>query len=435
MTSSEAVLDGAIADLRGETPQVRETLSALGRLLGAALIDPPRNLLSFATAHLETGASDIVEVASALVGVDVPLVHVAVARILALAPSAVLVDDVATGAPGYELVDVGIDEQIAAPNDLAAFVPAAEGFGFDSVLVLTWEHGREKIALIVRRHDHERARAALSGLLSRARGIDNFYRGRTLQVTADKSIEFRPIAASTARRCDVVHAKAVWDEIDANVQGLVRHGELLAAAGLGASRGLLVVGPPGVGKTALCRVVADELPPGTTVLVVDAGITARGLGLLYDSLAQLAPAVVFLDDIDLLAGDRRGGTGGETLRELLTHLDGFAPAAPVLTVATTNVVDAIDPALIRAGRFDCLIEIKPPDRGARELILQRYLRAFGTFDHARLAGVTDGATGSDLREVVRRAVLERGADLTDADLFDVVATGRWRPAPSTGQYL
>ena len=437
MTSQDAVVrDGAIADLRGETPSVRDALSALGRLLGAALIEPPRNLQSFITTHLATAATDIASVSAVLRGVDAPLAHVAVARVLEFAPSAVLTDDLATGAPGYELVSVDVDEEVAAPNDLSAFVPAEEGFGFDAVIVLTWEHGRETISLKVRRRDQDRARAALATLLARARDVDNFYRGNTLQVIAtDRSIDLIPIAPSAARRSDLVHADSVWTEIDANVRGLAKHGDVLAAAGLGASRGLLVVGAPGVGKTALCRVIASELPVGTTILIVDAGISARGLGLLYDSLARLAPAAVFLDDIDLLAGDRRGGTAGESLRELLTHLDGFAPAAAVLTVATTNVIGAVDPALIRAGRFDSVIEINAPDRSARALILEGYLRPFGRFDVTGLAMITEGATGSDLREVVRRAVLERGADLSNADLFDVVSTGRWKPAPPTGQYL
>ncbi|MGH3493409.1 MAG: AAA family ATPase [Sciscionella sp.] len=101
-----------------------------------------------------------------------------------------------------------------------------------------------------------------------------------------------------------------------------------------------------------------------------------------------------------------GRLGGSALRELLTHLDGFTPTAPVVTIATTNVVDAIDLALIRAGRFDAVIKIGLPGRVARAQILQRYLRLFEGFGTDRIAAVTDGATGADLREIVRRAVLE-----------------------------
>ncbi len=431
-----ADLDGSLAGLRRESPQARDALSALGRLLGAALSEPPHNLTSFIGHHLRTTPSGVASVAAALRGVDEALVEVAAARLLAGAPSAVLADDAGSGSPGYQLVTVDIGEQLSAPDDLAAYLPAGEAFEFDGVLVLTWEHGAAKIALHVRRADHQAANAALAALLARARGADNFYRGKTLRVNAvDHGVRLTPMAPALADRSEIVLPAPVWAEVDANVGGLVKHGEVLATAGLGASRGLLIVGSPGVGKTALCRVIASELPPGTTILVVDAQVSSDGLGQLYESMVLLAPAAVFLDDIDLMAGDRRRGTARGALRELLTQLDGFAPTAAVLTVATTNEVAAIDPALIRAGRFDSVVEIGRPDREARAQILRRYLAPFGDIAVDRLASRTDGASGSDLREVVRRAVLEHGTEVTEAHLLDVVITGRWQPTAPTGQYL
>jgi SpoVK/Ycf46/Vps4 family AAA+-type ATPase len=189
-----------------------------------------------------------------------------------------------------------------------------------------------------------------------------------------------------------------------------------------------------VGKTALCRVIASELPEGTTTITIDSAVTAHGLAGLYESLHALAPAAVFLDDIDLIAGDRRGHAG-PVLRELLTHLDGFHPSAPVLTVATTNASKSLDPALVRPGRFDAVIEILPPDREGREEILRRCLAAIAAIDVRPVAAATEGVTGADLREIVRRTVLERGPDLTLADLLDVVSSGRWQPEPAVGQYL
>lgn len=426
----------ATGDLRGETAYVRESLAALGRLLGAELIAPRRDLPAFVREHLQAGPTDTAAVGALLLGVDAPLVHVAVSGLLHRAPDAVLADDTGVGSPGYGLVSVAVDTQVAAPDDLAAYLPAGQAFPFPAVLVLTWDNGRQVIALHVRRSDADTARDALADLIAAARGPANFYRGQTVRAVADdRFVDLQPVAPSTASRADVIHPAQVWAEIDATVGGLARHGHLLAGAGLAASRGVLIVGPPGVGKTALCRVIASELPAGTTVVLADGTSTPRGLGRLYESMTDLVPAAVILDDIDLLAGDRRSGGAGPALREFLTHLDGFTPAGAVVTIATTNDMTAIDPALIRPGRFDTVIQIGLPDGGARTRILDRLLAAFGEFDLDRVADATDGASGADLREIVTRAVLEHGPALTTAALLEVVRSGRWQPQLPIGQYL
>ena len=155
----------------------------------------------------------------------------------------------------------------------------------------------------------------------------------------------------------------------------------------------------------------------------------------YESVSTLCPAAVFLDDIDLLAGDRRHGTSGPELGEFLTHLDGFTPPSAVVTVATTNDVNAIDSALLRPGRFDSVIEVRPPGRVEREAILHHYLDALGEFDASKVAVMTQGATGAELREIVRRGVLEYGSALTEDALVELVRSARWKPEVPAGQYL
>lgn len=429
--------DDSLPDLLRDEPQhVRQSLRALARLLGVSVDRPNRDLKTFLLEHLGVPAAELVSVKADLVGVNAPLVQRVVGALLDRAPDAVIADDTGYGVPGFDVICVAVDEDVAVPVDLAAFLPAAQGLGFDAVLVLTSPANKLQLSIRARRDDRDRARAALAALLKRAKGEDNFFRGKTLQVAAtDWEIRFTPVPRRTVTRGDVLHDEAVWRAVDANIGGLARHGKALVAADLGAARGLLITGRPGLGKTALCRVIASELPEGTTIVLVEQGITPFGIRELYDSLESLAPVAVFLDDLDLMAGDRRSGAAGPLLGVLLSKLDGFTPSAPVVTVATTNNADIIDPALVRPGRFDAVVEVTPPSLELRRQILHRYVSPLADLDLTPVAASTEGASGADLREIVRRAVLERGSDLTTEHLQEVVATGRWKPAMPTGQYL
>lgn len=144
---------------------------------------------------------------------------------------------------------------------------------------------------------------------------------------------------------------------------------------------------------------------------------------------------MILEDIDAVATKTKRQSG--VFSEFLNALDGARVRDGILTLATTNDPGSLDPAIKRPGRFDSIVEVPLPDTAARQEILQLYLAQHGTnIDTARIAAALDGVTGADICEVVRRGVLEHGStNLTTRALHNICHTGRWKPLPSTGNYL
>src|SRR5690606_28321392 len=150
------------------------------------------------------------------------------------------------------------------------------------------------------------------------------------------------------------------------------------------------------------RVLAAELAGEITVVFCTATVMAEHMNDVYEGLAGLAPALVVLEDLDLVIGSR-GGSGSAALHRFLTALDGaFSRHRDVVTVATTNDPNGLDPAARRAARFDRFVEVPLPATRQRTAILARYLgRLAERVDLPAVAAVTDGASGADLREVVK----------------------------------
>ena len=210
-----------------------------------------------------------------------------------------------------------------------------------------------------------------------------------------------------------------------------RYGRL----GARAPKGVLLVGPPGTGKTLLARAVAGEAGVpffsinGSEFVEMFVGVGAARVRDLFDQARQRAPAIIFIDELDAL-GRVRGvpGLGGhdekeQTLNQLLAELDGFDPHGGLVLLAATNRPEILDPALLRAGRFDRQVLVDRPDKAGRIAILHVHLpkvRLAAGVDAVEIAALTAGFSGADLANLVNEAALlatRRGADSVEASDF------------------
>jgi ATPase family associated with various cellular activities (AAA) len=266
------------------------------------------------------------------------------------------------------------------------------------------------------------------GELDRLRRRLNVYRGQLLEVgiTPMGAVSLTFLDRPTTSREQVVLPEPVLDRIERHALGMAVHRAALTAAGQHLKRGLLLFGPPGTGKTHTARYLLGQMTGYTRLLLT--GRSLGAVGSVTELARDLQPAVVVMEDVDLVAADRSFGPGGSpVLFDLLDAMDGAAPDADLLFVLTTNRADLLEPALAaRPGRVDVAVEIGLPDAGARRLLLELYGRGvplqLTEDDVAAAVERSDGVTASFLKELVRRAVL---LALHDQDTLTAV----------TGQHL
>ncbi len=204
------------------------------------------------------------------------------------------------------------------------------------------------------------------------------------------------------------------------VVDFLKHPKKFLAVGAKIPKGVLLVGPPGTGKTMLARAVAGEASvpffsiSGSEFVEMFVGVGASRVRDLFTKAKKNAPAIIFIDEIDAVGRRRGSGMGGghdereQTLNQILVEMDGFETGTNVIVIAATNRADVLDPALLRPGRFDRRVHIGLPERKDREAILNIHFKKKPldeTVDISALAGKTAGSSGADLANIANEAAI------------------------------
>ncbi len=228
-------------------------------------------------------------------------------------------------------------------------------------------------------------------------------------VETDVDVSFENVAG-------VDEAKRELKEVVDFLQDPSSYGRL----GAHVPKGILLVGPPGTGKTLLARAVAGEagVPffsiSGSEFVEMFVGVGAARVRDLFEQARKTAPAIIFIDELDALGRARASGPMGtndekeQTLNQLLTELDGFDPSSGIILLAATNRPEILDPALLRAGRFDRQVLVDRPDRPGRRAILDVHVKKIKldpSTDLDQVAQLTAGFSGADLATLVNEAAL------------------------------
>ncbi|MDX1765436.1 MAG: ATP-dependent zinc metalloprotease FtsH [Candidatus Saccharimonadales bacterium] len=224
-----------------------------------------------------------------------------------------------------------------------------------------------------------------------------------------QKIKFKEVAGN-------IEAKEDLEE----VVDFLKHPKKFQAVGAKIPKGVLLVGPPGTGKTMLARAVAGEAQvpfftiSGSEFVEMFVGVGASRVRDLFSKAKKNAPCIIFIDEIDAVGRRRGSGMGGghdereQTLNQILVEMDGFEQGTNVIVLAATNRSDVLDPALLRPGRFDRRVNIALPDRKDRKAILKVHMEdkpAEKNVDLEMLAGKTAGTSGADLANIVNESAI------------------------------
>ena len=278
-----------------------------------------------------------------------------------------------------------------------------------------------------------------------------FFMFRQAQGQSNQALGF---GKSKARLYGNEKEKVIFSQVAGNneakedlteVVDFLKHPKKFQDVGAKIPKGVLLVGPPGTGKTMLARAVAGEAEvpffsiSGSEFVEMFVGVGASRVRDLFEKAKKNAPCIIFIDEIDAVGRKRGSGMGGghdereQTLNQILVEMDGFETGTNVIVLAATNRADVLDPALLRPGRFDRRVQITLPERKDREAILKVHFAGKPIGDDVNidaLAAKTAGSSGADLANIANEAAIIAARDnrktITNKDLtsaFEKVAIG------------
>ena len=248
-------------------------------------------------------------------------------------------------------------------------------------------------------------------------GLLVFFIWRTMRLMPrTKPQQIEPASASSIGWKDVAGADEAKAEL-AEVVEFLRDPERFRKLGAKVPKGILLHGPPGTGKTLLAKAVAGESgahffsQSAAAFVEMFAGLGAARIRRLFAEARNNRPAIIFIDEIDAVGGQRGSDQNSEreqTLNQLLVEMDGFSSTGDLVVIAASNLLDKLDPALLRPGRFDRQVFVSPPDVAGREAILRVHCRdkpLGADVDLAVVARQTSGLTGADLANIANEAAI------------------------------
>ena len=439
MKDGASATEGQTIDaiLAAASDETRAALRTLGELVG----NEPATVLSptqFAVRHLGVDQLDLASTKFTGPSTSLSVLGNLLRLEMERHASGVVVGSPGDGLPPtWSQLDIGPDEKVAVPGRLIAFFPGGTLADEPLCVAIDDRHWQREFAILSAQVHKDVAEKTLESFRGRLKTAENPLRGRVLEACVnDGCVRISVSPAITSDRSGLILPDDVWQEVDVFLASATSRRDLLKSLGLGSNRGMLIAGPPGVGKTHLVRVIAAELAGRYTTILADANAMRHTIADLYAESDTFGPTLVVLDDIDLVLGHRDGSGTNTSLADFLSTLDGVRQRDDILTIATTNDPKSLDPAAQRSSRFDMVVTLPMPDAASRARILERHLGPLGLdLDLHSLAESLEGATGADVKEVIRRAILEHGARFSQAQLAEIAESGRWKATVNRRKYL